>query len=96
MDLQPLYDVKGRLEAAAISGVSLLGEDFCVIEEGLGGRTSIYHRPDEPWLNGLPYFKPCLLSHRPLDLVVLMLGTNDRYIALCRKHWKEGRLSPDE
>ena len=56
---------------------TLLGEGFCVIEEGLGGRTSIYHRPDEPWLNGLPYFKPCLLSHRPLDLVVLMLGTND-------------------
>ena len=26
----------------------------------------------------------------------VMLGTNDRYIALCRKHWKEGRLSPDE
>ncbi len=26
----------------------------------------------------------------------LMLGANGRYIALCRKHWKEGRLSPDE
>lgn len=28
MDLQPLYDVKERLEYAAIAGVSLLGEDF--------------------------------------------------------------------
>ena len=25
----------------------------------------------------------------------VMLGANDRYIGLCRKHWKEGRLSPD-
>lgn len=54
-----------------------MGENFHIIEEGLGGRTSIYDRPDEPWLNGLPYFKPCLLSHRPLDLVIIMLGTND-------------------
>ena len=28
MNLQPLYDVKERLEYAAIAGVSLLGEDF--------------------------------------------------------------------
>lgn len=26
----------------------------------------------------------------------VMLGANDRYIGLCRRHWKEGRLSPDE
>ena len=28
MDLQPLYDVKERLEAAAIAGTGLLSEDF--------------------------------------------------------------------
>lgn len=28
MNLQPLYDVKGRLEQAAIAGTGLLGEDF--------------------------------------------------------------------
>lgn len=28
MNLQPLYDVKERLEYAAVAGVSLLGEDF--------------------------------------------------------------------
>ena len=28
MNLQPLYDVKERLEYTAIAGVSLLGEDF--------------------------------------------------------------------
>lgn len=65
----------GRLSA-------LLGEEYHIIEEGLGGRTSIYDFPGEPWRNGLPYFQPCLLSHRPLDLVVIMLGTNDLHACL--------------
>ncbi len=54
-----------------------LGEGFHVIAEGLGGRTTIYSSPDEPWKNGETYLKPCLHSHRPLDLVIIMLGTND-------------------
>ena len=54
-----------------------LGEQFHVIEEGLGGRTTIYPHPTEPWKNGEPYLTPCLHTHRPLDLVVIMLGTND-------------------
>lgn len=57
-----------------------LGEAFHVIEEGLGGRTSIYVHPTEPWKNGEPYLLPCLHTHRPLDLVVIMLGTNDLQI----------------
>ena len=59
-----------------------LGSGYHIIEEGLGGRTSIYDRPGEAFLNGLPYFKPCLMTHRPLDLVVIMLGTNDIVQAL--------------
>ncbi len=51
--------------------------DCQVIEEGLGGRTTMYEMPGESWRNGLTYLDPCLRSHRPLDLVVLMLGTND-------------------
>ena len=31
-------------------------------------------------LNGLKYLEPCLLSHFPLDMVVIMLGTNDLQI----------------
>ena len=57
-----------------------LGEKFHVIEEGLGGRTTIYVHPTEPWKNGEPYLAPCLHTHRPLDLVVIMLGTNDLQI----------------
>ncbi|MGN0747184.1 MAG: SGNH/GDSL hydrolase family protein [Aristaeellaceae bacterium] len=54
-----------------------LGEDYRVIEEGLCGRTTIYTPHDAPFKNGESYLQPCLLSHRPLDLVMLMLGVND-------------------
>lgn len=55
----------------------LLGDEFTVIEEGLGGRTTVLDDPYEPYRNGRTYLFPCLLSHQPLDAVVLMLGTND-------------------
>ena len=57
-----------------------LGEKFLVIREGLGGRGSIHVRVGEEWKSGEAYLKPCLFSHRPLDLVVIMLGTNDLQI----------------
>ena len=55
----------------------LLGQDFIVIEEGCNGRTTAFDDPTEPWKNGLPYLKPCLNTHKPIDIVILMLGTND-------------------
>lgn len=55
-----------------------LGAGYWVIEEGLNGRTTVWDDPVEgEWKNGLKYLTPCLESHAPLDLVVLMLGTND-------------------
>jgi len=52
--------------------------DSCeVIEEGLSGRTTVWDDPIEGDKNGLAYLRPCLESHRPLDCVILMLGTND-------------------
>ncbi len=48
-----------------------------VVEEGLPGRTTILDDPFEDGRNGLTYLVPCLASHAPIDLVVLMLGTND-------------------
>ncbi len=55
----------------------LLGPDFRVIEEGLNGRTTVFDDSISVGRNGLPYFLPCLESHSPLDLVIIMLGTND-------------------
>ena len=54
-----------------------LGSGYRVIEEGLGGRTTVWDDPIEGYKNGKEYLIPCLQSHRPLDLVVMMLGTND-------------------
>ncbi len=48
-----------------------------IVEEGLPGRTTILDDPFEDGRNGLTYLGPCLASHAPVDLVVLMLGTND-------------------
>ena len=56
---------------------SLLGPEYNVIEEGCNGRTTIYDDPLEGWKNGKDYLKPCLNSHKPIDIIILMLGSND-------------------
>ena len=55
----------------------LLGEDYRVIEEGCNGRTTVFDDPIEGWKNGLSYLRPCLNTHKPVDFVILMLGSND-------------------
>ncbi len=57
-----------------------LGEKFDVVEEGLNGRTAGQDDPDDDCpeaKNGRRFLIPCLRSHFPLDLIILMLGTND-------------------
>ncbi|MBA8841454.1 SGNH/GDSL hydrolase family protein [Ochrobactrum sp. RH2CCR150] len=55
-----------------------LGDGWHVIEEGLCGRTTVHSDPIEgAHKNGRTYLLPCLQSHAPIDLVILMLGTND-------------------
>lgn len=55
----------------------LLGEHYHVIEEGCNGRTALAVPEEAPWKCGRSSFRAVLYSHRPLDLVILMLGTND-------------------
>jgi lysophospholipase L1-like esterase len=54
-----------------------LGDGYSVIEEGLNGRTTVRDDPVEEHKNGRDYLRPCLASHRPLDLIVVSLGVND-------------------
>lgn len=55
-----------------------LGTDYYIIEEGLNGRTAVWDDPIEGvHKNGMRYLLPCIESHAPIDLVILMLGTND-------------------
>jgi lysophospholipase L1-like esterase len=56
---------------------ALLGDGYAVIEEGLNGRTTVRDDPVEEHKNGRDYLRPCLASHKPLDLVVIALGVND-------------------
>ncbi len=56
---------------------TLLGEDYYVIEEGLGGRTTVWDDPLEPYRCGKDFLPAALRTHRPLDLVILSLGGND-------------------
>jgi Lysophospholipase L1 and related esterases len=56
---------------------SLLGDDYRVIEEGCNGRTTVFEDPIEGWKAGLGYLRPCLNSHKPVDIVIMMLGSND-------------------
>lgn len=60
----------GVLQAEAGSSVE-------VLEEGLNHRTTLLDDPEHEGRNGRMYLLPCLESHRPLDLVILMLGSND-------------------
>ncbi len=55
-----------------------LGEGYWVVEEGLNGRTTVWPDPVEgEYKSGKSYLFACLESHAPLDLVAIMLGTND-------------------
>lgn len=55
-----------------------LGGNYFIIEEGLNSRTTVWDDPlHGGYKNGRKYLIPCLASHRPVDLVILFLGTND-------------------
>ena len=54
-----------------------LGEEYLIIEEGLNGRTTVFEDPYRYGWTGASYIQPCLMSHKPVDLLILMLGTND-------------------
>ena len=66
-----------------------LGSDWLVIEEGLGGRTTVSDDPVEGLeRNGRTYLYPCLHSHKPLDVVIIMLGTNDLKARFHKSAWE--------
>jgi len=55
-----------------------LGDAWHVIEEGHPSRTSVHDDPVEgEHKNGNRILPALLESHRPIDLVVVMIGTND-------------------
>jgi len=56
---------------------NLLGQGFDVISEGLCGRTLVAEDPKKPHRTGITHLKAILESADPVDLIIVMLGTND-------------------
>ena len=54
-----------------------LGEGVLVTEEGLSGRTTVFEDPIHENMPAFPMITALLKSHEPVDLLVIMLGTND-------------------
>ena len=54
-----------------------LGAGYLVTEEGLSGRTTVFEDPIHESMSTLPVLYPLLKSHEVVDLLIMMLGTND-------------------
>ena len=59
-----------------------LGPGHTIITEALPGRTTVFDSPYAPARSGRDLLAPLLESHAPLDLVIIMLGTNDLQVPL--------------
>lgn len=85
----PRHDYEDRWPTALERG---LGGRARVIAEGLGGRTTAH----DDWFagadrNGARILPTLLESHSPLDLIIIMLGTNDLKPHLGRTAGEAGR-----
>jgi lysophospholipase L1-like esterase len=54
-----------------------LGEGVEVRENGLNGRTTVFDRLPRHWRNGRDLIVPAMEVCAPIDVVILLLGTND-------------------
>jgi len=54
-----------------------LSAEWQVAEAGLGGRTTVFERLPEPYRSGRELLVATMETHSPLDLVIILLGTND-------------------
>lgn len=56
-----------------------LGPGYRVVEEAQNGRMTAWEDPAEPFVSkcGLTFLPVVLESQKPIDLVIIMLGTND-------------------
>ncbi len=61
----------------------MLGEGCLVSEEGLSGRTTVFPDPLHEGMDALSVAYPILKSHEFIDLLIIMLGTNDTKERFC-------------
>ncbi len=56
---------------------NLLGNEYDVINEGLCGRTLVVEDPEKPHRTGITHLTSIVKTNNPIDLIIIMLGTND-------------------
>lgn len=66
-------------------------KDIRIIDEGLVGRTTVFDDPLRPQRSGADTLRTVIEMHRPIDTVILMLGTNDCKTAYGTDEYKIGR-----
>ncbi|WP_417671170.1 SGNH/GDSL hydrolase family protein [Roseibium sp.] len=54
-----------------------LGGEYYVVEDGVNGRTTVFEDPVRGDKNGLVHLATSRKAHMPIDVLVMMLGTND-------------------
>ena len=54
-----------------------LGDEYLVHEEGLNSRTTVFEDPLGEGLSGISAIRQVMLTHAEVDLLIIMLGTND-------------------
>ena len=68
---------KENIRWTGILQQKLKEQDCRIVEEGLCGRTTVFEDPFRQGRRGTALLPTLLETHHPVDLVVLMLGTND-------------------
>jgi len=56
---------------------ALLGSEYYVIEHGVCGSTTVFKDPTVPGRRSIDDLPNLLAAHQPLDIIIMMLGTND-------------------
>ena len=54
-----------------------LGDSYYVVEEGINGRTTVFEDPVRGDKNGLQQLAGIRKTHMPIDILIIMLGSND-------------------
>jgi len=54
-----------------------LGDAYYVVEEGVNGRTTVFEDPVRGDKNGLQHLASVRKTHMPIDILIIMLGSND-------------------
>ncbi len=66
-----------------------LGPGHVVVPEGLPGRTTVFDDPVHgEHLNGRRLLRGCLESHKPVNVLVVLLGTNDLQSRYSASAWE--------